>query len=222
MAFSESVTGVDADDFVLSSDSTGGGNNNNNNNNAVSSEQFTQTRSPSSPITDNHDTSDTIKVPNSGTVTSVSVTVNISHTYIGDLKVELVAPDDTVKTLHNREGDGTNNIIKTYTPNFDDDDAQIQGDWKLRISDNADGDTGTLNSWTLEVNYDTVADTTVSPVTGISGSDDVYYVTVSATQDGPYNLDLLSSGHNIADAANNSLTNTTPTETDETYTVTTN
>ena len=37
-----------------------------------------------------------------------------------------------------------------------------------------------------------------------------------------YNLDLLSSGHNIADAANNSLTNTTPTETDETYTVTTN
>ena len=161
VAFSESVTGVDTDDFVLSSDSTGRGNNNNNN--AVSSELFTQTRLPLSPITNNNDISDTIKVPNSGTVTSVSVTVNISHTYIGDLKVELVAPDGTVKTLHNREGDGTNDIIKTYTPNFDDDDdAQIQGDWKLRINDNADGDTGTLNSWTLEVNYDTVADTTVS------------------------------------------------------------
>ena len=43
--------------------------------------------------------------------------------------MELVAPDGTIKTLHNREGDGTNDIIKTYTPNFDDDDdAQIQGD----------------------------------------------------------------------------------------------
>ena len=218
VTFSEDVTEVDTYDFVLSPDSTGGGNNNN----AASSEQFTQTRSPSSPITDNHDTSDAITVPNSGTVTSVSVTVNISHTFIGDLKVELVAPGGTIKTLHNRSGGDTNDIIKTYTPNFDDDDVQIQGIWKLKIRDNADGDTGTLNSWTLEVNYDTVTDTTVSPVTGISGSGDVYYVTVSAAQDGAYNLDLVSSGHDIEDAASNSLTNTTPTETDETYTVTAN
>ena len=221
VAFSESVTGVDTDDFVLSSDSTGGGSNNNNNNNAVSSEQFTQTRSPSSPITDNHDTSDTITVSNSGNVTSVSVTVNISHTYIGDLKVELVAPDGTIKTLHNREGDGTDDIIKTYTPDFDDDDAQIQGIWKLRINDNADGDTGTLDSWTLKVSYDTVTDTTISPVTNISGSGDVYYVTVSATQDGTYNLDLVSSGHGIADTASNPLTDTVPTGPDHTYTVST-
>ena len=216
VTFSEDVTEVDADDFVLSTDSTGGGSNSN----AASSEQFTQTRSPSSPITDNHNTSDTITVPNSGTVTSVSVTVNISHTYIGDLKMEIVAPDGTIKTLHNRSGDGTNDIIKTYTPNFD--DAQIQGIWKLKIRDNADGDTGTLNSWTLEVSYDTVAAATVSPVTGISGSGDVYHVTVFATQDGTYNLDLVSSDHDIANAASNPLTNTTPTETDETYTVTAN
>ena len=215
--FSEDVTGIDTDDFVLSSDSVGGGNNNNNN--AVSSELFTQTRLPSSPITNNNDISDTITVPNSGTVTSVSVTVNISHTYIGDLKVELVAPDGTIKTLHNREGDGTNNIIKTYTPDFDDDDAQIQGIWKLKIRDGADGDTGTLNSWTLEVSYDTVTGTTISPVTGISGSGDVYYVTVSAMQGGTYNLDLVSSGHGITDTASNPLTDTVPTGPDHTYTV---
>ena len=221
VTFSEDVTGVDTDDFVLSPESTRGGNNNNTNNNAVSSEQFTQTRSPSSPITDNHNTSDTITVPNSGTVTSVSVTVNISHTYIGDLKVELVAPDGTIKTLHNRSGDGTNNIIETYTPDFDDDDAQIQGIWKLKIRDGADGDTGTLNSWTLKVSYDTVTDTTISPVTNISDSGDVYYVTVSATQDGTYNLDLVSSGHGIADTASNQLTDTVPTGPDHTYTVST-
>ena len=48
----------------------------------------------------------------------------------------------------------------------------------------------------------------------------MYYVTVSAAQDGTYNLDLVSSGHGIRDAANNLLNNTAPTTgTDETYTV---
>ena len=60
-----------------------------------------------------------------------------------------------------------------------------------------------------------------APVTGISGSDDVYYVTVSATQDGTYNLDLVSSGHGIADTASNQLTDTVPTGPDHTYTVST-
>ena len=115
--------------------------------------------------------------------------------------MEIVAPDGTLKTLHNRSGGGTDNIIKTYTPDFD--DTQIQGNWKLKIRDNANGDTGAL-----EVSYDTVAAATVSPVTDISGSGDVYHVTVSATQDGTYNLDLVSSGHDIADAASNPLTNT--------------
>ena len=56
-------------------------------------------------------------------------------------------------------------------------------------------------------------------VTGISGSGDTYYVTVSSSTDGTYNLDLVSSDHNIADAANNSLTNTATTGADQTYTV---
>ena len=216
VTFSEDVTGVGTDDFVLSSDSTGGGGNSNN---TVSSEQFTQTRSPTLAISDLQTVSDTLTIPDSGTVTAVSVTVNISHTYIGDLKVELVAPDGTVKTLHNISGGGTDNIIKTYTPNFD--GTQIQGDWKLQIRDNANSDVGTLNSWTLAVSYDTVTATTVSPVIGISGSGDVYYVTVSASTDGTYNLDLVSSGHGIADTSNNPLTDTDPAGADHTYTVST-
>ena len=213
--FSEDVTGVDAADFVLSPGSAGGGSNT-----ATSSEQFTQTHLPSSPITDNSDASDTITIPGSGTVTSVSVSVDISHTYIGDLKVDLVAPDGTVRTLHNRTGGSTDDIVKTYTPDFDD-DVQIQGGWKLNIRDNADRDTGTLNSWTLGVNYDTATTTpSVSPVTEISGSGSAYYVTVFASANGTYNLDLVSSGHGIKDAAENPLTNTVPTTgTDHTYTV---
>ena len=59
----------------------------------------------------------------------------------------------------------------------------------------------------------------VNPVTDISGSGDTYYVTVSSSTDGTYNLDLVSSGHSIADSAGNSMINTAPTGADQTYTV---
>ena len=222
MTFDEDVTGVSTDDFVMSSDSTGGVSNSerSGNGNDADSGQFTQTRSPSSPITDNQSTSDTITVPDSGTATSVSVAVNISHTYKGDLKVDLAAPDGTTKTLHNRSGGGANNIVQTYTPDFD--GLEVQGGWTLKIRDNANGDTGTLNSWTLTVNYGGgTTTTTINPVTSISGSGNVYYATVPASQDGTYNLDLVSSGHSIADTASNQLTNTSTTGADETYTVST-
>ena len=58
-----------------------------------------------------------------------------------------------------------------------------------------------------------------SPIAGISGSGDTYYVIISPAVDGTYNLDLVSSGHSIADAASNPLTNTTPTGADQMYTV---
>ena len=206
VTFSENVTGVDAADFALSSGSTGGG--------TSASGQFNQTRSPALAITSNNTVSDTITVPDSGTATSVSVTVDVSHTYIGDLKVDLIAPDDTTKTLHNRSGYGADDIDQTYAPDFG--SVSIAGTWTLRINDNyAAADDGTLDSWTLTINHSSTA----SPVTTVSGSGDTYHVTVSAPADGTYNLDLVSSGHNITDAASNPLTNTAPAGADETYTV---
>jgi hypothetical protein len=50
-----------------------------------------------------------------------------------------------------------------------------------------------------------------SPVTGLAGSGSQYLVTVSAAQDGTYNLDLVSSGHGITDSASNPLSSPTPT-----------
>ncbi len=92
----------------------------------------------------------------------------------------------------------------------------------MRINDNyAAADDGTLNSWTLTINHGSSGGGTASPVTSISGSGDTYYATVSATTGGTYNLDLVSSGHGIADTASNPLTSTTPTGSDETYTVST-
>ena len=209
--FSESVTGVNTSDFVLSPDSTGG-------EDTTSTGQFTQTRSPNLAIPYDDTVSDTITVSDSGTATSVTVAVDITHAYIGDLKIDLIAPDGTTNTLHNRSGVGDDDIFKTYYQSFG--SIPISGVWTLRINDNHYADSGVLNSWTLTINYDTTT-TTVNPVTAISGSGDTYYVTVSSTVDGTYNLDLVSSGHNIADTAGNSMTNTAPTGADQTYTVST-
>ena len=212
--FSEDVTGVTASDFILSPGSTGGGGT------AItpSAEQFTHTRSPNLTIPNTQTVSDTMTVSNSGTATSISVAVDITHTYIGDLKIDLIAPDGTSRTLHNYSGGSTVDIDQTYTPSFG--SVPISGVWTLQIHDRTAPDPGVLNSWTLTINYGTTT-TTVSPVTGISGSGDTYYVTVSSSTDGTYNLDLVSSGHSIVDAANNPLTNTSPTGADETYTVST-
>ncbi|MER5811248.1 S8 family serine peptidase [Streptomyces sp. NPDC002033] len=78
---------------------------------------------------------------------TLKVGVNIVHTYIGDLKVDLVAPDGTVYTLHNRAGGSTANINQTYT--VDASSEVANGTWKLRVNDNAGGDTGKIDSWSL-------------------------------------------------------------------------
>jgi subtilisin-like proprotein convertase family protein len=78
---------------------------------------------------------------------NATVTVAIVHTYIGDLKVDLVAPDGTVRTLHNRAGGSADNINKTYTVNLTSE--LLNGTWNLRVNDNAGGDTGKIDSWSI-------------------------------------------------------------------------
>jgi subtilisin family serine protease/subtilisin-like proprotein convertase family protein len=89
-----------------------------------------------------------INVADEGTLFGVTVSVDITHTWIGDLIVKLVSPTGTEHVLHNREGGSADNIVKTWTlDNFNGE--AIAGDWKLVVSDNVAADTGTLNSWNL-------------------------------------------------------------------------
>ncbi|MET9699377.1 S8 family serine peptidase [Streptomyces sp. NPDC006529] len=78
---------------------------------------------------------------------TLKVGVDIKHTYIGDLKVDLVAPDGSVYTLSNRAGGGTDNIIQTFT--VDASPEVAGGVWKLRVNDNANADTGKIDAWNL-------------------------------------------------------------------------
>ncbi|MFD5496503.1 S8 family peptidase [Streptomyces sp. NPDC001812] len=80
---------------------------------------------------------------------NLAVDVDITHTYIGDLQVQLIAPDGTAYTLKSYgTGGSTDNIKTTYTVDASSETAN--GTWKLRVSDNAWFDSGRLNGWALQ------------------------------------------------------------------------
>jgi serine protease len=109
----------------------------------------TYTNSTDYPINDNSTVESPITVSGrSGNApSSTPVAVNIVHTYIGDLKVDLVAPDGSVYTLHNHSGGSADNINQTYNVNLSTE--PLNGTWKLRVNDNANLDTGYINSWSI-------------------------------------------------------------------------
>jgi zinc metalloprotease ZmpA len=76
--------------------------------------------------------------------------VSIVHTYRGDLRIELVAPDGSTYRLKQTSGsDSADNVNTTYTVNLSSEAAD--GTWRLRVQDFYRGDTGYINSWTLTV-----------------------------------------------------------------------
>ncbi|MDZ4811106.1 MAG: proprotein convertase P-domain-containing protein [Pseudomonadota bacterium] len=79
---------------------------------------------------------------------NLQVAVRILHTYKGDLRVDLVAPDGTLYNLHNGTGGSADNIIQTFTVNASSEVAN--GIWKLRVADQATVDTGTLDQWSMQ------------------------------------------------------------------------
>ncbi|QIJ65339.1 S8 family serine peptidase [Streptomyces sp. JB150] len=79
---------------------------------------------------------------------ALQVGVDITHTYRGDLVIDLVAPDGTAYRLKSSSSsDSADNVLTTYTVNASGEVAN--GTWKLRVQDVAAQDTGRLNSWKL-------------------------------------------------------------------------
>lgn len=101
-----------------------------------------------------------VAIPNNATVTSsirigrnsrapstLRVGVYLTHHDVGQLKVDLISPDGTVFTLHDRTSGSNPYINQTYTVNAYSERAY--GAWKLRVNDNGSSDTGTLRKWSL-------------------------------------------------------------------------
>ncbi|MBL1109635.1 M4 family metallopeptidase [Streptomyces sp. 5-8] len=79
---------------------------------------------------------------------NLQVAVDITHTWRGDLVIDLVGPSGTAYRLKNFSGsDSADNVNETYTVNATAESAN--GTWKLRVQDQATYDTGTINGWKL-------------------------------------------------------------------------
>ncbi|MFE9251255.1 M4 family metallopeptidase [Streptomyces sp. NPDC007088] len=79
---------------------------------------------------------------------NLKVAVDISHTYRGDLVVDLVAPSGTSYRLKNSSSsDSADNVTDTYTVNAS--AVAANGTWKLKVQDVYSGDKGTINGWSL-------------------------------------------------------------------------
>jgi subtilisin family serine protease len=79
---------------------------------------------------------------------STPVAVDIKHTYRGDLRIDLIAPDGSVYLLKNySSNDSADNVIGTANVNLSSE--ALNGTWRLRVSDNWFNDTGYIDSWSL-------------------------------------------------------------------------
>lgn len=98
-------------------------------------------------INDNSTVTSSISVGGSGDAGSITVDVDIKHTYVGDLTLVLEAPSGATVTLRDRTGGSANDILETYNVNAA--GQERNGTWKLRVTDNATWDTGYIDSWTI-------------------------------------------------------------------------
>ncbi len=112
---------------------------------------------PALPIPDNDlkGIISTIDINEEGTADSVEVSVDISHTYRGDLLVSLLTPANEIIPLHEGEGGRADDLINVYdsssTPALHQlKGKEMRGKWSLKVVDRARKDTGTLNSWGLK------------------------------------------------------------------------
>ncbi len=131
--------------------------------------------SPGGAIPDNNATGYTSQIEISGTgamVTSaLNIDMDITHTWIGDLRLKLVSPAGTSIFLHDRSGSSNDDIVGNY-PNTLTPAASLSafigepldGTWTMVVSDHAGADTGTLNSWGINDVSGYNCDDSVSPV----------------------------------------------------------
>ncbi|WP_100611203.1 zinc-dependent metalloprotease [Confluentibacter lentus] len=136
------------------------------------------------PVSDSQEANHIINVPDSGVISDLKVNVNISHTYVEDLVVTVTHPNGTsASKLWNRNCSSQSNIVmtfedwtnnincnstgagNTYAPSelldvFEGLDAA--GAWSINVKDLGIGDSGTLNSWSLDICTQT--DTLTNPI----------------------------------------------------------
>lgn len=126
------------------------------------------------PDNDTNGINSIITVNNNQSITDLNVTVNITHPYLDDLTLTLISPNGISILLSVSNGGNASNYTNTT---FDDNattkisdgtapftgrfipqiplsnvnNIQSIGEWTLNVADNGEADTGTIDSWSIEI-----------------------------------------------------------------------
>jgi len=99
-----------------------------------------------------------LSVSRDGQVQNLTVSVDITHSWVGDLRVSLVTPSGREVALHDRAGGSDDNIREIYDilnvpglASLIQDGEQARGVWNLKVADRAQRDVGKLNAWGLNI-----------------------------------------------------------------------
>lgn len=123
---------------------------------AVTGPIVTVTKTQDVAIVDFGSASLAVDIGGSAKIASIKISVDIEHTYVGDLEVSLKPPTGASIALHNREGGATDNLRRSYdaasTPALAALAGQsAAGTWKLTVKDLEAQDIGRLRSFTVEI-----------------------------------------------------------------------
>ena len=112
---------------------------------------FSASDSPEADFDDTSPARSTVMVTGEGVVPpeGLTVSVDITHTFRGDVVIDLVAPSGRVVQLKSEDGnDGADDVVETYTVAGMLGE-EVAGEWLLKVSDSYEFDQGTFNSWSL-------------------------------------------------------------------------
>lgn len=86
-------------------------------------------------------------------IKTLKVDVDITHTFRGDLVIQVIAPNGQVATLSNRAGGSADNFVVTGMDitNLFSASSLTTGTWKLFVQDLAGADVGTINKFRITV-----------------------------------------------------------------------
>jgi subtilisin family serine protease len=104
-------------------------------------------------IPDNNTTgvTSTVAVTGNGTVATLALSLNLTHTFRGDLVVTLISPNGTSFVVSNRAGGSADDLVLTASAITAFAGQPAAGTWSLKVQDLASLDTGMINSWSLRI-----------------------------------------------------------------------
>ncbi len=95
---------------------------------------------------------DKISVELDERIALVKVTLDVEHSWIGDLDILVISPEGDVAVISENDGSAGKSIKDTFVlEDFNGENAK--GDWVIDIADNSRQDDGKLLGWSIEITY---------------------------------------------------------------------